>query len=166
MNVWIELDLHHEWHVLRFAHVVWIRWEGRLARWLSHDLANCVEDILHDIDFHAHRVAEEVLQLSDDLVDWHVWRRRILDNLVDLLEGVWLVVSNIVPILAECFEWHFHLLDEAVHIDWDPDLVVESVAHREDFEVDVQFRSVVKGLTHHSHYDRLGSGSVLTVAHR
>lgn len=129
-------------------------------------MAHCVDDVLHNIDFHAHRIAEEILQLGDDFVDWDVWRRRILDNLVDLLEGIWLVVSNIVPVLAECFEWHFHLLDEAVHKDWNPDLVVESIAHREDFEVDVQLGSVVEGLTHHSHYDGLRSRSVLTVAHR
>ena len=112
------MDLDHDRHVLRFAYIVWIRREGGLTRWLSDDLAHCVDDVLHNIDFHAHRIAEEILQLGDDFVDWDVWRRRILDNLVDLLEGIWLVVSNIVLVLAESFEWHFHLLDEAVHKDW------------------------------------------------
>ena len=110
----VKLSHDHDGHILLRRHLARVTREARLRGRLSDDLADCLHTNVSGVGLEAHRTGEEVLQLSDDVGDGHMRRRRVLDDEVDLLEGVRLLVRDRVPVVLEGALRHLDSLDEAV----------------------------------------------------
>jgi len=105
LNVREELSLDHQRNLLFRSHLSWVRRDALERGGLHHDLPDGHQLneligylVVVTVAFQSDGVGQEVLYLLKDLSEVYL-RSRIVQNEIYLLERVWLVESDSIPVV-------------------------------------------------------------------